>query len=58
MKNRRNSATPLPNRAGELRAELARKIAFFMGSAEKRITDVSGLTLTRRTGPTAPDSGA
>jgi AraC-like DNA-binding protein len=41
----------------ELRTELARKIAFFMGSAEKRITDVPGLTLTRRTAPMAPASG-
>jgi AraC-like DNA-binding protein len=56
MKNRRNSATPLPGRARELRSELARKIAFSIGSAEKRVTDVPGLLFTRRTGPTAPTS--
>jgi AraC-like DNA-binding protein len=46
----------LSDRAGELRAELARKIALFMGSAEKRVTDIPGLTLVRRTAPTAPCS--
>jgi AraC-like DNA-binding protein len=39
-----------------LRAELARKIALFMGSAEKRVTDIPGLMLVRRTAPTAPCS--
>jgi len=57
MKNRRNSATPSPDRARELRTELARKIAFSIGSAQKRVTDIPGLTLTRRVGPTAPASG-
>jgi AraC-like DNA-binding protein len=42
--------------ASELRQELIRKIASFIGSAEKRITDVPGLTLTRRTAPMAPAS--
>jgi hypothetical protein len=37
-------------------AELARKIALFMGSAENRATDIPGLTLHRRTAPTAPCS--
>lgn len=41
----------------ELRAELARKIAWLVGSAERRITDVPGLLLARRTAPTAPCSG-
>jgi AraC-type transcriptional regulator N-terminus len=54
MKNRRGDASPLPDRARELRAELARKIAVFMGSAEDRATDIPGLTLYRRTAPTAP----
>jgi len=57
MKNRRNSVTPLPDRSRELRIELARRIAFSIGSAEKRVTDIPGLTFTRRTGPTAPASG-
>jgi AraC-like DNA-binding protein len=45
-----------PDRARELRSELARKIALFMGTAEKRVTDVPGLILVRRTAPTAPCS--
>ncbi len=56
MKNHRGNATPLPDRARELRAELARKIALFIGSAENRATDIPGLTLHRRTAPTAPCS--
>ena len=56
MKNHRGDAIPLPDRARELRAELARKIALFIGSAENRATDIPGLTLHRRTAPTAPCS--
>ena len=48
--------TPSPDRARDFRAELARKIASFMGSAENRATDIPGLTLHRRTAPTAPCS--
>jgi AraC-like DNA-binding protein len=55
-KNERGGFTPARDRAPELRAELARKIALFMGSAEKRITDIPGLTLARRIAPTAPCS--
>jgi AraC-like DNA-binding protein len=54
MKNESEHATPPPDRAHEVRAELARKIASFMGSAEHRATDVPGLSLHRRTAPTAP----
>src|ERR1035441_6084193 len=42
--------------ARALRSELARKIAAHVGSAENRATDVPGLTLHRRTAPTAPCS--
>jgi len=42
--------------ARERRAELARKIAFHIGSAENRATEIPGLTLHRRTTPTAPCS--
>ena len=56
MKDHRGDAIPLPDRARELRAELARKIALFIGSAESRATDIPGLTLHRRTSPTAPCS--
>jgi AraC-like DNA-binding protein len=44
------------DRASELRAELARKIALFIGSSEKRATGIPGLTLHRRIAPTAPCS--
>src|SRR5437667_12794100 len=57
MKNPRQNASPLSNRARESRTELARKIASFMGSAENRATDIPGLTLHRRIAPTAPCSG-
>ncbi|HTS57944.1 MAG TPA: AraC family transcriptional regulator, partial [Terriglobales bacterium] len=52
MKNRGGEASLLPEPARELRRELARKIALFMGSAEHRATDIPGLTLHRRTAPT------
>jgi AraC-like DNA-binding protein len=45
--------SPTPDRARELRSELARKIASFMGSEENRATDIPGVTLHRRTAPTA-----
>jgi AraC-like DNA-binding protein len=54
MKNRRGDASPASDRVRELRYELARKIALFMGSAENRTTDIPGVTLHRRTAPTAP----
>ena len=56
MTIRRSDANPSPDRARELRAELARKIALFIGSAESRATGIPGLTLHRRTAPTAPCS--
>lgn len=57
MANRREPAAPLPSRARELlRAELARKIAARTGTAENRATEVPGMTLHRRTAPTAPCS--
>jgi AraC-like DNA-binding protein len=56
MKNPSKNATLPKDRAHELRKELARKIAFFIGSRERLITDVPGLLLSRRTAPTAPTS--
>ena len=56
MKNASKNASPPPNRARELRSELARKIASFIGTKEKLITGVPGLLLSRRTAPTAPAS--
>lgn len=54
MKNSNKRASPPSNRAQELRSELARKIASYIGFREKLTTDVPGLLLTRRTAPTAP----
>jgi AraC-like DNA-binding protein len=42
--------------AHDFQTELAGKIAFFAGSAENRATDIPGLTLHRRSSPTAPCS--
>lgn len=59
MKKPSKNASPQQNRARELRTELARKIASFVGSAEKLITtNIPGLMLSRRTAPTAPASVA
>lgn len=46
----------LPNRQQELREELARRIAACVGQEQKRITEVPGLTVHRRTAPTPPCS--
>jgi hypothetical protein len=40
-----------PERIRELRTQLARKIAFSIGSKERLITAVPGLLLSRRTAP-------
>jgi len=56
MKNASKSATPSPDQTRALRTELAHKIASFIGSKEKLITDIPGLLLSRRTAPTTPAS--
>jgi len=56
VKNASKTAAPLPNRASELRSELAHKITVFMSSEENRATGIPGLTLHRRIAPTAPCS--
>jgi AraC-like DNA-binding protein len=48
------AASQQPNRVEELRAELAQRIAQFMGSTENLSTHIPGLTLHRRTAATAP----
>jgi hypothetical protein len=58
VKNPSKNASPPQNRAHELRTELAHKIASFVGSAEKLITNIPGLILSRRTARTAPTSVA
>jgi AraC-like DNA-binding protein len=56
MKTTNKSAIVPPNRTSELRKELARRIASFIGPKERLITEVPGLLLSRRTAPTAPIS--
>jgi AraC-like DNA-binding protein len=56
MKKLSKSGCSPTERLLELRAELARRIASFVGSREKLVTDVAGLVLARRTAPTAPIS--
>jgi AraC-like DNA-binding protein len=56
VKNHTVFADPPAGRASELRAELARKIARFIGDAESRATDIPRLALHRRIAPTAPCS--
>jgi AraC-like DNA-binding protein len=45
-----------PDRLQELKEELARRIAAYVGSEQKRTTEVPGLTVHRRTAPTPPCS--
>lgn len=45
-----------PGRLHELKEELARRIAEYVGPEQKRITEVPGLTVHRRTAPTPPCS--
>jgi AraC-like DNA-binding protein len=56
MKNPTKGPSPNLDRVRELRSELARKIAAHVGSTEDRATDIPGVTLHRRTAPTAPCS--
>src|SRR3974390_1924054 len=56
MKSPSKGTPSLRDQAGALRASLARKIALFVGSGENRVTDIPGLSLHRRTAPTAPCS--
>ena len=56
MKNTGGEGSAARNPAAELRMELARKIALFVGSAESRATNIPGLVVYRRTSPTAPCS--
>lgn len=49
-------ASALRGAARESCEALARRIALFMGPAENRATEIPGLTLHRRTSPTAPCS--
>jgi AraC-like DNA-binding protein len=55
-KNTNKKANASPDETRASRTELARKIASFIGSRERLITDIPGLLLSRRTAPTAPAS--
>lgn len=46
----------MTNRIEELRGELARRVAAHVGSEQRRVTEVPGLTVHRRTAPTPPCS--
>jgi len=52
-----STAPPATLSIQDLKADLARKIAWFIGTSERQITEVPGLLLVRRTAPTAPCSG-
>ncbi|WP_321472166.1 AraC family transcriptional regulator [uncultured Paludibaculum sp.] len=54
MTNRRDREVPQAGPARQALAELARKIDLYMGSQVKRVTDIPGLMLVRRTELTAP----
>ena len=54
---KRSIAPPAILLIQDLRAELAKKIAWFIGTSESQITEVPGLLLVRRAAPTAPCSG-
>jgi AraC-like DNA-binding protein len=57
MNSGHSGAPPRAQSIFDLRAELARKIAWSIGSSERQITAVPGLLLVRRTAPTPPCSG-
>jgi AraC-like DNA-binding protein len=52
----RSDASPRSRQTDDMRAALAHKLAFFIGSAEKWVTGIPGLALHRRAAPTVPCS--
>ncbi len=54
MKNTKEKAILKANEARGSQAELAQKIASFMGKEENRTTEIPGVSLHRRTAPTPP----
>lgn len=54
MKTHSKTALSPSGSARELRIALARKITDFMGAAENKATDISGVSLHRRLAPTPP----
>ena len=57
MDGKHAGAPPAARSLQNLRAELAKGIAWFIGPSERQITEVPGMLLVRRTAPTAPCSG-
>ncbi len=57
MNGKHSGAPPAARSIQDLRVELGEKIAWFIGSSERQITQIPGLLLVRRTAPTAPCSG-
>jgi AraC-like DNA-binding protein len=57
VNGKRSGAPPAARSIQERRSELAKKIAWFIGSSERLMTEVPGLLLVRRTAPTGPCSG-
>lgn len=54
MKNTKEQATLKASQARGSQSELAKKIASFMGKEENRTTEISGVSLHRRTAPSPP----
>jgi len=54
MKNTREKAPLKANQARGSQAELAEKIASFLGKEENRTTEIAGVSLHQRTAPTPP----
>ena len=54
MKNTSQAVIRKPAPVLSMRSELARKIASLIGNEEKRITEIPGVSLHRRTAPTPP----
>jgi AraC-like DNA-binding protein len=57
MNDKHLGAPPATQSIQDLRAELVKKIAWFIGSSESLMTQIPGVALVRRTAPTAPCSG-
>jgi AraC-like DNA-binding protein len=55
--DRRSTVPPAARSLQDMRAELANKIAWYIGSSERLITQIPGLMLVRRTAPTPPCMG-
>ena len=57
MNGKHSVVPPAVGSIQNLRAEMAQKIAWFVGSSERLVTQIPGTVLVRRTAPTAPCLG-